>query len=228
MAKRPYNRERYDALVQAYRDCPDNHAAAGRQAGCTQQTAKRMWEQGWPGIPWAIPIRDRLVQEREDARLELARQTALARNDADALRAKARQDSIESHAAEGAMVRLARSDATGLLASVGRLLPAVAKLAESFSADVLSAKELDRNEAARLLGQVAKVTKEALAAAQIAVELERLHLGAPTQIVGVTDVSAMSSEEAAREIEQAAAALARARKLGLLEDVTTVDVTPKR
>jgi hypothetical protein len=126
------------------------------------------------------------------------------------------------------MVRLARSDATGLLASVGRLLPAVAKLAESFSADVLSAKELDRNEAARLLGQVAKVTKEALAAAQIAVELERLHLGAPTQIVGVTDVSAMSSEEAAREIEQAAAALARARKLGLLEDVTTVDVTPKR
>jgi len=212
-------------MVQAFRDCPNNFTAAARQAGVTQPTAKRLWEAGWKHLPWAIPIRDRLLQEREDARLELVRKQELARQDADTLRAKARQDAIDSHAAEGAMVRLARSDATGLLASVGRLLPAVSRLAEAFSADVLSAKDLDRNESARLLGQAAKVTKEALAAAQIAVELERLHLGAPTQIVGVSDVSGMSSIEAAWEIEQAAAALARVRKLGLLEDVTTVNVS---
>lgn len=226
MARRRQTQEAYDAALAAYREKPGVHANAARAAKVEFRTAKRMWEEGWAQVPGAIAIRERLQRDAEEARAEVARQGMLKREQADAMREQARRDAVESHAAEGAMVRLARSDATGLLASVGKLQPALQALAAQLTESVVNGERMGRTEAARMLSALSRVTKEALAAAQIAVELERLHLGAPTQIVGVSDVSGMTSAEAAREIEQAAAALARARKLGLLEDVTTIDVTP--
>lgn len=228
MARRRQTQEAYDAALAAYREKPGVHSHAARAAKVEFRTAKRMWEEGWNNVPGAISIRERLQRDAEEARAEVARQGMMKREQADSLREQARRDAVESHAAEGAMVRLARSDATGLLASVGRLQPALQSLAVQLAESVTNGEKMGRTEAARLLGALSRVTKEALAAAQIAVELERLHLGAPTQIVGVADVSGMSSAEAAKEIEQAAAALARARKLGLLADAEVVDVTPVR
>ena len=64
-----------------------------------------------------------------------------------------------------------------------------------------------------LVGLVAATSTKLVRAAMTALQMERLHMGLPTEIVGTQD---MTLEEAVREIETANAELVQARERGLL------------
>ncbi len=224
----PYSRELYDLLVGAFRERPGEFTVVSQMVGCTRACATHAWKKGWvPRVPWAKPISLLLEEEKEAARALVAQRNLSEAEEAGLLREQARREAIEAHAAEGQMVRLARSDATSLLAAVGKLQPSLHRLSEKLGRMLMDdGEKMTRREAAALLGMLSRTTKEALAAGQVAIELERLHLGAPTQILGVQDVGEMSTEEAVREIEAAAAALKRAKTMGLVSGVNEVNVTP--
>ncbi len=225
-----YSRKLYDLLVEAYRERPGEHSYASRVAGCVRSTAARAWNQGWvPRISWAKAIREVLEDERAEARALVAKKHLSEAEEAAEIRERMRREAIEAHAAEGQMVRLARSDATSLLAAVGKLQPALHKLSERLGVMLMDdGEKMSRREAAALLSTLSRTTKEALAAGQVAIELERLHLGAPTQILGVQDVGEMSTGEAVKEIEAAAAALNRAKTLGLISGINEINVSPEK
>jgi hypothetical protein len=170
-----------------------------------------------------------LEDERAEARALVAKKHLSEAEEAAEIRERLRREAIEAHAAEGQMVRLARSDATSLLAAVGKLQPALHKLSERLGVMLMDEGEkMSRREAAALLSTLSRTTKEALAAGQVAIELERLHLGAPTQILGVQDVGEMSTGEAVKEIEAAAAALNRAKSLGVIGGINEINVTAEK
>ena len=221
--------EIYTILLDAYRNAPASHRAAARAAQCSEKTATRAWSVGWTETHgWARPIREvleaetlearaQMLQREQDERIAAARREIEARREAarkaEEEREAGRRQAVEARTQEGQMVRLSRANTLGLLGSLAKLQPAVSHLADQIRAAILSGS-VDPSDAAPLLKTVSSVVRDAITASQIVVELERLHVGNPTAIIGVQSME-MSADEAVREIEDAKAALDRARALGL-------------
>jgi hypothetical protein len=175
--------------------------------------ARRGWTLGWPVYPWAEAIR-RVVERKqleaqEKARaeeVERARQAARQREDA-------RSDAVKTHEEEGRLVKIARVNVGQLLAANARLGPALQVLAERMRV-AIEAGEVGVKDGSLLLRNMAATAAATVRAGQIALELERLHRGDPTQIIGIAPVE-MSTEDAIREIEEAQAALTRYQRRGL-------------
>lgn len=211
----------YDKLLAAFRVKPAVFLPAGKAAGCDPDTAKRTWEEG---TAFAPPIRDVLESERKTARDEVTLAAARAANLAsvpqdDIERAKAKLAAVAWAVREGELAHGAIVNAGGLLQIVNALLQAAIPLAQQVKAAI--AKEgptLGARAGAQLLKEIGAFTRDAGAAAKEAVELERLHLGQPGQIVGVMDAAKpMTLEEAAAELEDGARTLERARRRGIVK-----------
>ena len=216
-------RAQYDLMVAAFREKPGTWEHAGRAGGVAPRTAKVAWETGWPslGNGWAKPIRDLLAAEQTDARAEAVLAAARAQQVAqvpqdETERARAKLAAVQWAVREGELAHGAIVNAGGLLQIVNALLQAAVPLASQVKAAI--AKEgppLGARAGAQLLKEIGAFTRDAGAAARDAVELERLHLGQPGQIVGVTDAAKpMTFAEAEREIEDGMRALERARRRG--------------
>jgi hypothetical protein len=221
--------EVYTLLLDAYRQEPARHNRAAKLANTSHKMATRAWNTGWTDThAWARPIREvleeesiearaALIQREHDERIAAQQQEIAARREAarkaEEERDAARRQAVEARTQEGQMVRLSRANTLGLLGSLAKLQPAVSHLADQLRAAILSG-QIDPLDAAPLMRQIASTVKDAVYASQIVVELERLHLGSPTAIIGVQTLE-MTPAEAAREIEDAKAALDRARAMGL-------------
>ena len=243
----------YEALVQAYRDNPSNHAAAAKAVGCARKTAKRGWDEGWDKFEWAPPIKDVIAQEEviarariqqeweaEEAKLELLAEgkpadtisadRRAAHLDAQAERAKAKEQAIAARAAEGKMVdairRVVSAGAGGLL----RQGEGINALAERVNTELLALskakvgtgpKDFRIGPALSTLRKYATAGRDLSQAAQNAVELERMHLGEPGKIVGIHleggfDEAPM--DDVLREIQKAADAIKDAEGKGITVD----------
>lgn len=221
--------EVYTLLLDAYRQEPAKHNRAAKIARTSHKMATRAWHMGWTDThAWARPIREVLeeesiearaamIQREHDERIAAQQQEIAARREAarkaEEERDAARRQAVEARTQEGQMVRLSRANTLGLLGSLAKLQPAVSHLADQLRAAILSG-QIDPLDAAPLMRTIATTVKDAVYASQIVVELERLHLGSPTAIIGVQTLE-MTPAEAAREIEDAKAALDRARAMGL-------------
>jgi len=175
--------------------------------------AKRGWDEGWPVLAWAEPIRkviDReLLEAQEKARaeeVERARQAARVKD-------AARDDATKTHEEEGKLVKVARVNVMALLMASARIGPALQVLAEQVKTTIESG-DLSAKDATLLLRNFAGATSMTVKAGQVALELERLHRGDPTAIIGFTPVE-MSTEDALRELEEGQAALNRFKRRGL-------------
>ena len=213
MARRPVTRELYAKLLAGFRDAPGNATHAAKVADCDRRMAKRGWEMGWPVLPWAEPIRKVIDRERIEAQekaraeeVERARQAAKVRDDA-------RSDALKTHDEEGRLVKVARVNVIQLLAASARIGPALQVLGERVK-QAIEGNALSTTEAASLLRSLTTTATQTVRAGQMALELERLHRGDPTQIIGVQPVE-MSTEDAVQEIEAAQQALARFKRRGL-------------
>lgn len=243
----------YEALVEAYRNNPSNHAGAAKAVGCARKTAKRGWDEGWSKYEWAPPIKDVIAQEAilarariqqeweaEEEQIELraegkpadtiSAERKAAHLDAQADRAKAKEQAIAARAAEGKMVdairRVVSAGAGGLL----RQGEGINALAERVNSELLllskakvgsGQKDFRLGPALSTLRKYATAGRDLSQAAQNAVELERLHLGEPGKIVGVQLEGAFDNapmDDVLREIQKAADAIKDAEDKGITVD----------
>lgn len=217
--------EKYQSMVDFFRRRPGQLAACARAHQITRDTAHRYWHkgnkvEGWPAI------KEFLKEEKAQARAALA--TSLSERllddqdwqdkvDLELSRIQAVNTSVE----EGRMVALSRAATSELQVALVKLSPGVQKLVEAINNELQIYAEtevIDLDKAFTILRRYASVIKDANSAAQLAMEMERLHLGQPTSHLGIhLDGDDLSMEDAAAEVEAAAAALKRAKASGILD-----------
>ncbi len=236
----------YEKLLDAYRANPGNHAGSAKVVGCARKTAKRGWDFGWNKFEWAPPIKDVIAQEQVSARARVqqseemetetqwAIEEALATDtplgevrqqaylDRQAERAKAKEQAIAARKAEGQMVGGIRKAATQSAASLLRIGNGINALADRVDKELatMAAKPKDFKVGAALvtINKYASAVRDLTIAGKTAVELERLHLGDPTSIVGVQLEGAFDEapmDDVMREISKAAQAIADAKEKGI-------------
>lgn len=157
-----------------------------------------------------VRVAEQALREREEA----ARARASKEAAEEAEREKARQQALEARTQEAQLVRLARGAAIGTLGGTMRLMPGLAKLADQLRV-AIDAGQIPIERAASTIGQISRTVKDATLAAQVVIELERLHVGAPQAIIGVVQHE-ISVDEAVSAVQEAEAAVQRARQLGLV------------
>lgn len=181
--------------------------------------AKRAWERGWPHFRGGDSIQEIFRKEQVAARAALLAEQAARRGQIEKDRDDARKQAIEARKIEGQMVSLARAGTLSGLAVVSSLVPAAKKLAEMVKKDleatIASGKDLSASQAVHLLGRIVDLQVRMNGAGQVAMQMERLHLGQPTEIIGLTGNALeddMTLEEAQERIKAAEQALATARR----------------
>jgi hypothetical protein len=240
----------YSDLIAAYRENPGRYGPAARAVGCDPATAKRGWEQGWlEHEPWARPIRDIIAQEVRAARVKLEEErqakvdkivgdaakstsqdileAAVVRERALAERAKnlaqLQADAAGSIAEEAKMIRAYRTDLHGVAAMANQLLsgmePIVKKVREALQTDT----SMKPAEAIAILRQLTSVLKEGAEAAQKTMEMERLLLGQPQQIL---EERVEPSGDPADSLAKLSAAFETLQRLGMTPP-SVIDVMPK-
>lgn len=212
------DRERYDAMLEAFRIEPGVFRACARRAGVDRRTAQRAWERGWPDRGMK-PIKVIIDDEQAAARAQLAEMREeemrkLAKDHAGQVKqdhARAAEDAIVARAEEAQMVRASRHNAIGLMASVQRLLRGANQLAQKVESMIADAaddtedgegkkkKGISPAQATALFTSIAHMTRASNEAARVSQQMERSLLGEPEKWVGL-HVN-MSREEALREIE---------------------------
>lgn len=241
MARRAITKDDYDKMVAAYREVPGNFTHCARKAGCWHGTAKRAWELGWPKNQMP-PIKDVIAAEQQAARAKLQGEyetaQALAKTEvikdmvrdgakveaqrAEVERQKAQEDSARSRAEEARMVRGSRTNSIGLLGVTAQLLQGGMKLAAKLRQQ-LEDGDFEPQEAVKIINSIAAITQKQHEAAKMAMAMERLLLGEPTEILGVK-MGIESLADAEKEILAAAADLKRAQELGIIDaDFEVVD-----
>lgn len=184
----------------------------------------RGWETGWSYMidkkgnvkyPWAKPIRDVLRNEQAEARARQMRIEEEARASDRKKREEMRQASIEAISQEAQVVKAMRANVIGLNRITGQVILAALPVVERLKASLETA-QLDPKKVTDILARVAYLARQTSESARLAIELERLRLGDPNEVIkelpGVTDVT---PEEAAAELGRLGRSLERAKKLGL-------------
>lgn len=216
----------YTDLAKAFRDKPGSVNNAATKAKVTRKTAKRAWEVGWPNEnPPRIAIKALLAQEEAEAQAK----TQMVKNETEAFAATLRQgvrnEALDAREQEARLVKAARVNIANLLVATGRLGPALHALSDQLRV-AIEAGGLNPTQASNLLRNLASAATQSVRAGQIVLEIERLHRGDPTAILGITPVE-MSPSDAVAEIEAAQEALTRYNRRGLevIDGGQTITVT---
>lgn len=226
-----FDKEKYETLLSAYREL-GSHRKVGKKLGISEKTCWKYFHYGNPHYDWARPLKEVLEDEAKLARERLAKdqefralrnreQHVEERMTIELDREAIRRDAIAARAEEAKLVRAARSGGLQVLAALLRMGPGVQKISERMSTELalLAAKEgLNVRQALGVIRSYTLAVREANTAASQAMEMERLYLGEPTEIIGFADagVGEMSLEECQAEIEAAQAAMGRAQANGLI------------
>lgn len=236
----------YDRMLESFREHTGNISAAARSAGVSRGTARRAWTEGWPSRQLPA-IKEVLAEEQLLARSRRASAVYLAEGagdpgagvpgrssalelegpgGAEAVRMMAKDDAVATREAEGSMVKLARANTIALMSATSRLLSAGIDKAKALEKDIRTgAVPMTPKETQKFLGSLGYLVSKATESAKLTIEMERLLLGEPTEVLGI-EVRNMGLDDAARTIELANRALVRARKRGLVP-AELPDLTPE-
>lgn len=221
MANRQITHAIYNALVVAYREQPEGHKLAAERAGVNWRTARRGWERGWaPRLPWAPAIKDVVANEQKEARARLViKQAQQAQAEVQAavttpaaIQAKAREDALDSRVQEAKLVRASRENTLVLLGLTQPVLKGLRGVAARIE-DLLASSKPTSGQALDIYDKLSSIMLRTNEAAKLALQMERLLIGAPTEILGVAGVS---DEDAERELKRTLALFEEARKLGVV------------
>jgi len=158
--------------------------------------AKRTWEQGWPELirthPYARAISTVIEEEKVAARALVYEEEAGAAGRAAQLREdqrRAKQDAQDQRTREARATRAALNTGMGLLGLAGELsksmLPVVRKTAEALE---VPGVVMAPGEVLNLMRRLAWIGQASVGVIGRAMELERLRLGKPEKILGMTGV----------------------------------------
>ena len=200
--------EFYEAFLEAFRKSPGNMSAVSRKLKCTRRTARRVWEDGWK-YDWAPAVKEVIEQEQIIARArmeqedeaheillakgEVPSEKAASRRDEHlagiADRARAKEQAIKAKAEEGHMIEGSRKSVIQVEMSNLKLAKGVqliaARVVQELEKMADSKKKLDLPEALAILKSYSSMVREAAQAAKITVDMEKLHMGEATQIIGL-------------------------------------------
>lgn len=227
MAHVPMTREKYDALVAAFRERPGEATHAARSAGSQFRTARKYWLEGNKAKGFR-PIRDIIEEEQEAARAllqrkreeEATRRAAIAadaaeaaeRREAEKRASDATEDRGSARAAEARMSRAARDSVIETLEMCGDLLNASKALRDVLrdqfreGGKVHALAATDPARVVSMLKEIGSIISQGASAAKTVAELERLIVGDPTS---TTRVVFDTDAEAAKEILEAIKAAER-------------------
>lgn len=128
---------------------------------------------------------------------------------------RAQEDAIDSLSEEAKMVRKSRRNTINLLSVGSHLLGAAINKARNLELKLKSGQEeLTTKETIRFILSCAEVQKIGCQAAKLSLEMERMIVGAPTEVIGV-DVNHITLDDADRYLEIATEGIKRARKMGV-------------
>lgn len=207
MARRPYTKEFYDLLIAGYREAPGNASHAARVAKCDPRCAQRAWRKGWPKFSWGRPIREIIQEEMERARGEREKRLHEEREQQERDRENTRKDAIRATAEEAQAAGIARANGIAAGALIQALLRSMVPLTKKLQAEMEGA-DLKPREMAKMLGDAAYIVRQGNEAIKTAFELERIRVGEPTQVIGITVES--TPEEAAHDLIALGRSLRRA------------------
>lgn len=221
----------WDKLLEAYRDDPGNHSAAARHALVQRKTARRAYELGYPDRPWGkVAIKDLIASEAELAQsriqLEAEREDLLddqADLEAERNREAARRAAINAKEQEIVLVGALRGTTmkalAGAVQAANGMQLAMKKIGEQLetiaNGGPISHKEM--MDISNMSRRYSSTLRELAAAGQMAMEMERLRVGDPTQIIGIeTELDTMPLQDLVRMAGYQDKVLQRAQERGLV------------
>lgn len=226
MGKKAITQEVYDAMLAAFREAPGNIQVVAKKANVYWTTAERAWTQGWENKNFP-PIQGIVEEEQQEARARLEHEKAKRTFETREIKQElAKQDALDSRVQEARLVRGARENSIALTASTQRLLSGAFKLSSKL-AEYLQSTEFPVRQGVQLICAIGRLVRDSNDSAKLALQLERLLVGAPTDILGVTDISLADAE---RETRRTLVAIEEAKQMGLLIPTASPevagDVTP--
>lgn len=215
--KQRITKEKYDALLAAFRKHSDNFKAVSKECGVGWETARRAWNTGWAdqaSKPWALPIKDVVHKEQVEARAALNREREdLVKDHRIARQASLQQaieegfnDLVDSRKKQGKVIRAARDNSIAALIVSQKMLKAAVPLADLVVQD-LGDPDLNVFERMRLMRQIIRFSHDAVEMSQIVEEMERKALGEPDTILEVQGGLNMSVDEAKDTLKEVAEVL---------------------
>lgn len=203
MARRVITKQLYDAIVAAFRIHPGNMRKASSLCGVDQRTAARAWKLGWlneKSKPWARPVSEVIAEENEAAkyvRVKALEAQAIADEAMLAARQKQATNTLDEEYRSVSITRQAT------LVAAGGALPPLIKGATAMATRLeheLANGEFTTPQRLGMLKQTTIIIKNFNEAVRIALENERVRMGQPTQVIGLT-TGKLTAEEAAEELQ---------------------------
>lgn len=185
--------QRYNEIVDFFRANPGATSRAADVLKLDYQTTKRAWHVGWPEPDYARrPIKDILFEEANAKRAVARAQAEATGAEISAQRLKekelARLDAAAERSREAVAIRGMLSANISQLAVLGTLSGIGVPLAQRIKEDVLAAltaKSVTVKDAMSFLRQLQSLTLDTGTSLKATMEMIRLHLGEPQQILGV-------------------------------------------
>lgn len=238
MSRHVITPKQWELLVDSFRTNPGAFSQAAKASGLDRRTTTKAWEQGLnPHSKQGI--RDMLREEQESARAALHREQLAKRELQEKDRVDARKQAVDARKTEGQIVGLARANTLQVLASSAEMVRSARALGakvkqqiERMLADDAAAAQADTcahcgrapegtpvGVALVLLEKITTIARRVNEIAMESMRMERLHLGEPMEILGLSnaDDRSIPHDEAelrlriAQQAVERSLALARAR-----------------
>jgi hypothetical protein len=239
---KPYARclsqEDYDSALDLFRQFPEDIVHVAHSLKFSIKKVQTLWYRGIPeqGLH---PIKDVLQDEQSLARVARATEDLSTRTEPisakvvqsslhrphEVAQFMTRQDVIETRAEEGKMIKASRHNTIALMAVTSRLLETAIRKADQLEMimnnEVEGQEPITFEQHIKFINACANLTKQAAEAADKNIQMERILLGEPTEILGVS-VKQMTMEEATQTMRSAQLAFEKAKARGIIPQTVEV------
>jgi hypothetical protein len=208
VGKKAISRELYEQMLEAFREEPGNVGYVAKKCDVEYRTAAKCWKVGWES-KYFDPAKDKIEQELIAE--QLATRARLANSiKSDTKSEVVRQDAVEIRTHETKMVRGARENCIALMACSQKLLGGAFQLSARLG-ELLRNEQLGVKDGIAVLATIGKLIKDGNESAKLSLVLERLLVGAPTEIIGLTNITVADAES---ECRRALATIEMAKNMG--------------
>jgi hypothetical protein len=208
VGKKAISRELYEQMLEAFREEPGNVGYVAKKCDVEYRTAAKCWKVGWES-KYFDPAKDKIEQELIAE--QLATRARLANSiKSDTKSEVVRQDAVEIRTHETKMVRGARENCIALMACSQKLLGGAFQLSARLG-ELLRNEQLGVKDGIAVLATIGKLIKDGNESAKLSLVLERLLVGAPTEIIGLTNITVADAES---ECRRALATIEMAKSMG--------------
>jgi hypothetical protein len=208
VGKKAISRELYEQMLEAFREEPGNVGYVAKKCDVEYRTAAKCWKVGWES-KYFDPAKDKIEQELIAE--QLATRARLANSiKSDTKSEVVRQDAVEIRTHETKMVRGARENCIALMACSQKLLGGAFQLSARLG-ELLRNEQVGVKDGIAVLATIGKLIKDGNESAKLSLVLERLLVGAPTEIIGLTNITVADAES---ECRRALATIEMAKSMG--------------